>query len=255
LKLVEINRKTLPVNKIHLTWLSTFSLLMILSYSPAFGKTSFSRSKTLLKNKIYPHKGRTFYCNCLFQKKSIKTKNCGVNLKKFKNRKKRLEWEHVVPAHAFGQSFKEWRNAKVLCRRKGKKALSGRKCAAKHSELFRAMEANLHNLVPTVGSVNALRSNLSFAEISKSDIPICRNGFKIKGRKVSPPKGRKGDVARIYFYMEKTYPGHGIISNKNRKLFQAWSKQDPVTPEECLVNSRKKLLQGEGNVFVEKFCP
>ena len=28
--------------------------------------------------------------------------------------------------------------------------------------------------------------------------------------------------------MDSVYPGRGIISNKNRKLFDAWNKSDPV---------------------------
>jgi deoxyribonuclease-1 len=116
------------------------------------------------------------------------------------------------------------------------------------------MEANIHNLVPAVGSVNALRSNLSFAEFDKSDYPICKNGFKIKGRKVSPPNNRKGDIARIYLYMDKRYPGRGVISRKNTKLFNSWAKLDPVSKEECQLNLIKKKVQGDGNPFVEKFC-
>jgi deoxyribonuclease I len=28
--------------------------------------------------------------------------------------------------------------------------------------------------------------------------------------------------------MDWAYPGHGVVSKKNRKLFQAWAKGDPV---------------------------
>jgi deoxyribonuclease-1 len=46
--------------------------------------------------------------------------------------------------------------------------------------------------------------------------------------KIEPRPEAKGEIARTYMYMERAYPGHGIISNKNEKLFQAWDKADPV---------------------------
>ena len=33
--------------------------------------------------------------------------------------------------------------------------------------------------------------------------------------------------------MDWAYPGHGNISKKNRKLFKAWDKEDPVNAWEC----------------------
>ena len=54
----------------------------------------------------------------------------------------------------------------------------------------------------------------------------CRT--KIEDRKIEPRPEVRGEIARTYFYMERAYPGHGIISNKNEKLFQAWDKADPV---------------------------
>ena len=46
----------------------------------------------------------------------------------------------------------------------------------------------------------------------------------------SPPPKFVGTSrgSRIYFYMHAAYPGRGIISKKNRRLFAAWDRQDPV---------------------------
>lgn len=38
----------------------------------------------------------------------------------------------------------------------------------------------------------------------------------------------RGDIARIYFYMDDAYPGRSIISKKNRKMFKALNKADPI---------------------------
>jgi len=52
----------------------------------------------------------------------------------------------------------------------------------------------------------------------------------------------RGDVARIYFYMEDRY---GLkISRKQRQLFEAWSKQDPIDQWEKERANRIELIQG-----------
>ena len=51
-------------------------------------------------------------------------------------------------------------------------------------------------------------------------------------------------------YMDKAYPGRGIISRKNRKLFKSWHKQDPVDDWERERARRIERIQGNGNPFV-----
>ena len=69
--------------------------------------TSFSKSKRLLL-KLYKDKPVTLYCGCSFKGKKPNLFSCGYIPKKNNKRANRIEWEHVVPAHAFGQSFSEW---------------------------------------------------------------------------------------------------------------------------------------------------
>jgi len=33
--------------------------------------------------------------------------------------------------------------------------------------------------------------------------------------------------------MDSAYPDRGIVSKKNRKMFEAWDKEDPVDDWEC----------------------
>ena len=211
---------------------------------------AFRPAKSILKEKVYGHKGETFYCSCKYQKKSIKLKTCHIKTKKYLKRKARLEWEHVVPAHAFGQSFVEWRQHKTYC----PKMKSARKCARKKNKLFKEMEGNLHNLVPSVGSINAVRSNYSFNVIVGEKFELCDGGLKLRGRKVSPPANRRGDVARIYFYMDNKYPKRGIISSKNKKMFKKWNSEDPVDMHECRLEKLKSKYQGDHNLYISKFC-
>lgn len=215
--------------------------------------TSFRKAKKLLFE-VHGKRGKTIYCGCDYKKKKVSFQNCGYKYNQYKKRSRRLEWEHIVPAHAFGQSFTEWREGHPKCKnRKG--TFKGRKCASKINAEFRFMEADLYNLFPSVGSINATRSNFSMAEISDPKaITFGSCGVKIAERKIEPPKSVKGDIARIYMYMDQAYPGRGVISNKNRKLFEAWNKLDPISPEECERVKKIEAIQGNGNPLVTPKC-
>lgn len=225
-----------------------------IAYSGDNGNTKFQSfnkaKKTLLKEVNYDHH-ITFYCGCPFtSEKKILNTNGYVPKKKWK-RAYRLEWEHIVPAHAFGQSFSEWRNGHPDCIDSKGRPFKGRKCTEKVNTEFRYMQADMYNLVPAVGEINGLRSNYSHGIIpgEKREFGTC--DMEIEGRKAEPPPNIRGDIARTYFYMDWAYPGHGIISKKNRKLFEAWDKQDPVDSWECERCKRIEKIQGNGNPFCE----
>lgn len=158
--------------------------------------------------------------------KRVDLASCGYKVKKSAKRARRLEWEHVVPAQAFGQSFKEWRSGHPKCVNKKGKPFKGRNCARKVAVPFRYMEADLYNLYPAIGEVNGLRSNYSMAMIPGEKRAFGSCDVEIEGNKFEPRPDIRGDIARTYFYMDKAYPGRGIISRKNRKLFGCRSHID-----------------------------
>ena len=84
--------------------------------------TSFSKSKKLLL-KLYKDNPVTLYCGCSFKGKKPNLSSCGYIPKKNKKRANRIEWAHVVPAHAFGKSFSEWRDGHRKCVKKNGKKL------------------------------------------------------------------------------------------------------------------------------------
>lgn len=208
---------------------------------------SFAKAKKVLKKHVYPT-GKTFYCACDFKGHDVDTSKCGYI--KQGNYKGTIDWEHVTPAHSFGQFFKEWREGDPKCVKKNGKKYKGRKCAAKNPK-FKAMEADLHNLVPSLPELNRKRSNFQFAEIPGEKREWGKCDFEISDKKIEPRDEIKGDIARIMFYMEDKY-GVKIISNKNKKLFEAWNKLDPVDEEEKRINCLKAKKQGNENRFVGK---
>jgi deoxyribonuclease-1 len=214
---------------------------------------SFSKAKKLLLREIYTDYHQTFYCGCTFSGKEI-TKRNGYVPRRDNKRANRIEWEHVVPAHAFGQSFSSWRDGDEVCRNRKGKPFKGRNCARKVDQEFRFMEADLHNLVPAVGEINGLRSNYSFAMIPGEPRKFGSCDMEIEDRKAEPPENVRGDIARIYKYMDAAYPGRGIISKKNCKLYDAWDRQDPVDAWECEKERRVAKIQKNRNWFVADIC-
>jgi deoxyribonuclease I len=225
-------------------------------FAPEMGNTrinSFGKVKKILR-KLYQNHRITFYCGCTYDRE-VNHSSCGYKpkrplTKKGKKNKRafRIEWEHVVPAHAFGKSFKEWQIGDPKCG--GKK---GRKCARKN-KLFARMEADLYNLVPAIGEVNSNRSNYSMADIPGEEREYGSCDVEIKGRKVEPRPAVRGNIARTYLYMDWAYPGRGIISAHERKFFETWDKADPVDDWECERARLIEKVQGNANLFVKRSC-
>lgn len=188
---------------------------------------NFSQAKRLAAEVYVDHK-QTFYCGCEYnEKKRVDTALCGYVPRKNKRRGQRIEWEHVVPAHALGHTRQCWREP--ICLTKSGKAYKGRRCCERVDPEFRAMVSDLNNLVPAVGELNGDRSNYSFSmlEGEEREYGACDFEVDFKLRKVEPVPSVRGDIARTYFYMHETY---GLpISDKQRRLFDVWDKSDPVS--------------------------
>ena len=215
--------------------------------------TSFSKSKKLLL-KVYKDNHVTLYCGCSYKGKKPNFSSCGYIPKKDNKRANRIEWEHVVPAHAFGQSFSEWRDGHHKCVKENGKKFKGRKYAEKMNEEYRRMQSEMFNLYPAIGEVNGRRSNYSMAIIKGEKREFGKCDVEIKNKKIEPKESIRGEIARTYLYMDSVYPGRGIISKKNRKLFESWNKSDPVDEWECERAKRIEKIQGNRNNVVMGNC-
>jgi deoxyribonuclease-1 len=205
----------------------------------------FNEAKGILK-KIFAS-GVEIYCGCPYDLRSkdrIDEAACGY--KGQGQRSKRIEWEHVVPASVFGQQFREWKEGHPDCQLRGRKK-KGRDCARETSEVFAKMEADLYNLLPSLGELNAARSNYPFGEIKGEPREFGRCDFEVQHRVAEPRREIRGDLARIYFYMDARYPGFGIVNRRNEGLLSAWDRDDPMDESERL---RVKQIEGiQGNSF------
>jgi deoxyribonuclease-1 len=237
----------------------TLSVILFLISFPSLAdgndtNDSFNKAKKMLERDVYHDNRETIYCGAKFDaKKNIEAPQGFVTTTHLK-RSKKVEWEHVVPAENFGRTFIEWRDGHQECVSNKGKAFKGRKCAEKINKQYRYMQADMHNLFPAIGAVNAIRSNYNFTMLPSvtSDFGSC--DMRIDDRKAQPPEGARGTIARTYMYMEQSYSKYKM-SKQQRQLMTAWDKQYPVSKWECKRAKRIEKLQGNANEVVNSRCP
>jgi len=181
------------------------------------------RAKNTADDIIYAGKNRTFYCGCEYTSRGDNTGGgsvdhlvCGyVPPSTQARRAGRVEWEHVVPASLMpARQFDCWINgSRDQCEREDPRA--------------QAMLFDLHNLAPSVGQVNALRSNDRYTEIPGPPSGFGSCPIQDMPGAFEPPDCLKGDVARIWLYMELRY---GVmIFPAEKEMYLRWSDNDPVS--------------------------
>lgn len=210
---------------------------------PSLADFSFSNSKRILAD-LYKSYPQTFYCGCSIDYSKLKPtpnlSSCGYVPRKQKKRAERLEWEHVVPASIMANELPCWE--------------SGGRRSCKKDKRFKLMESDLHNLVPSVGEVNGDRSNRRFGLVDDELRVYGSCDFEIDYETdlVEPKPSIRGDVARIWFYIDQLYDIE--LSESELLMFEKWDELDPVSDWECFKDNFVYSIQGRHNDFVHKEC-
>ena len=216
---------------------------------------SFARAKRLLEQEVYQDHRQTLYCGASFDARKHVVPPPGFTTAKHKKRALRIEWEHVVPAENFGRAFVEWREGHALCRDSKGKPFRGRACAEKTNVDYRRMQADMYNLYPAIGAVNAMRGNKNFQMLGADEPSVFGScSMKIRDNRVEPPERSRGQIARTYLYMAANYREHYRLSRQQRQLMQTWDRKYPVDAWECRRASRIERLQGNENRIVKDRC-
>ena len=217
---------------------------LVFSTSLLAAPATFDRAKIEARQFIYHDRNQQgdFYCGCNWEWVGrsggrIDLKSCGYQVRAQQTRAERIEWEHVVPASNFGRARQCWQNG-------------GRKNCNDTDPVFNAMEADLHNLTPAIGEVNADRSNFNFTMLSnaKPQHGQCPVKIDFSARAAEPRDAIKGQIARIYFYMHDRYDLN--MSRQQQQLLMAWDKQFSVTEWERERDKRIAKRMGHSNPFV-----
>lgn len=207
--------------------ITTAALLLALCCLPqpsmAAGNTrieSFATAKRLLKSAVYTDYRQTLYCGISFTKDGKADLPETFQCRTHRARARRVEWEHAVPAEHFGRTFSPWRDGDPRCRDRQGRPFRGRNCAQKISREFRRMQADMHNIFPALGAVNAARGNYSFRPLPDVPPAFGSCAMKIARRHAEPPDRAKGIVARAALYMQASYPRYRL-SRQQEQLFQS----------------------------------
>lgn len=214
------------------------ALLLMLACLPlhAAAPRSFQEAKKIAW-RLHAPESVEFYCGCRYRGNRVDLASCGYQPRKNARRAARIEWEHIVPAWVIGHQRQCWQRG-------------GRRYCARHDETFQRAEADLFNLVPSIGEVNGDRAHFRFAWLPQapSQYGACPMVVDFKARKAMPRAKVRGVIARTYLYMSQRY---GLrLSEQERKLYATWNSHYPVSTWERRRNQRLACVMGWGNPFV-----
>lgn len=214
---------------------------------------SWGQAKRWARDTVYAGNNITFYCGCQYTPNSstggeINLLSCNYegSAVPHSNRANRLEWEHVVPASLMpAKQFACWNQGLPSCEK------PGRHCCEKYDLNAKVQLFDLHNLVPSVGQTNALRSNKRYGLIEGEDLKLGSCDFEWSSDLAEPPLGRRGEVARVWLYFMSQY---GLkLDESELEMYLRWSLEDRPDAWEIERNARVKEKQGNGNPYVEMF--
>lgn len=213
---------------------------------------NFSEAKRVARQ-IYQAHPFTFYCNCSFNKEGvIDLKSCGYRVQADPIRARRLEWEHIVPMSQMAMHLSCWQ--KKQCSKANGTPYKGRECCRKIDVEFAKMEADLHNLVPEIGELNACRSNYRFGMlpyIKPGQFGRCTFKIDSETKRVEPQVKIRGTIARTYLYVSDTY---GVrLSDAQRSLFNRWNKEFPPNIWEIERDRIIGKIQGNHNRYISEY--
>jgi deoxyribonuclease-1 len=214
---------------------------------------SFEQAKHIARG-IYRDHPVTLYCQCDYDRhQRIDPDACGYLPRHPNARSRRVEWEHLVAAYEFGAQRACWQNKP--CRDSHGRAFGGRRCCRERDPEFRRMEADLMNLSPEIGELNADRNNFRFGEVAGEAREYGACDFEIDRARdtAEAAPSVRGDIARAYLYMHATYGQAALpLAPADLERFEAWHQADPPSLWERVRNERIVAIQGVENAWVAR---
>lgn len=224
---------------IHVAWL-VFVILLAMPRIVSAGIDDWSEAKDLADDFVHREPFTTFYCGCPYVSDGdrdgsgkVDLAACGyIGPTTHQARAERVEWEHIVPASLMpARQFECWAGeggSRDNCERNDPRA--------------QAMIFDLHNLVPSIGQVNALRGNDRYRDLPNDTSWFGSCTIEDNREAFDPPDCKKGDVARVWLYMADRY---GIeLEDGEKEMFEAWALSDPVSPWEFAWHWRAAFVTG-----------
>lgn len=206
-------------------------------------------SYTDAKRRMYGSLGdsHSLYCGCPtnLAERIFDQVSCGYAPLNDNDRARRLEAEHIVPAFWIAHF-----NPHSDCWVAQPDCGSGRECCLANDLAFATAHNDLVNLYPTIGELNADRSNYLHGLLEGEDRAYGACDFEVDSEiELSEPReNMRGDIARVHFYMRDVY---GLeYPEELAELLENWNETDPVSDEERERNERIQAAQGSANPLV-----
>jgi len=186
----------------------------------------------------------TYDVTSCMDKTMVDTTTCGV-----KEVNQTIKWIQVVPDTFFGRNMACMNDA-VCTNVFSKEKFGSPLCCRRVNAKYKMMEADLFNLIPVISEVAKKRDARLFSDVEKPDFII--GTLKFGDTVMEPIDSRKGDVARVYLYMDARYNLN--LTMQQKETFLRWHTIDEVDAHECAVAKIILKVQGGTNTLVEKGC-
>jgi len=195
-------------------------LTITLSYMNVSAIENYQEAKKVFWKELYP-KGHTLYCRAKISGK----------------RRKDINVEHVFPM--------AWVKSSLKCGTRDECRINSR--------LFNEIEADLHNLYPSLAKLNYERQAYRFGTVKGEERrygPRCDFEVSKRYRVAEPRAAVRGDIARAMFYMEHRYESL-FLFKKQADILLNWHLKDLPSKEEFWRNDKIEKIQGNRNPFID----
>lgn len=226
------------------------TLLLFIAVFAGYPRTTSLEQITKKLQGIYADHRVTFFSGCAYQENM----EVGQGCRAAKASQQQVGWEYLVPVETYGKKLKAWTHGNPACKDENGRPYRGQACAAKVNNDFRRMESDLYNIVPEILEVKQLHRNYAIGAVPDGSFIFSSAQMKLGDNQIEPADRIKGDVARIYLYMDATYPDAKILYPALKETMLKWSELDPVDAWECEKARRIAKTQGNENAFIEGPC-
>lgn len=219
------------------------------SFQPS-SMVSIESSKKEQK-RIYIQGGhnKTLHCECMFDRQlQVHSNTCKPSPKNLLTKKKSavVQWIHAMPMEKFAGTLRCWN--KSSCTLADGKTKKASQCCKEISPKFKSMQADMHNLFPSVRTQenNEIDSSATIYG-GNQEYAFC-SGLN-DGDLERPHRGVRGDIARAWFYMVRQYKLS--IADDLEDRLRAWHLEDPPDAWEQERNTSIEIIQGNRNFFID----
>lgn len=161
-----------------------------------------------------------------------------------------VEFIRIVPEEMMGKTRRCW--SEKICTNLSGKPYSGPACCRKSDERYQAYDRDIFNIIPVTKELAKAIKGYRYTETKEISRKLCSLVFSDEKKTVEPPLFMKGNIARVYLYMNEQYALN--LPYEEQMLYLKWHALDPVDAKECAVHEQVRKLQGRTNPWIRSSC-